>query len=502
MLIKSKYHNAHVYRSHHYSNAIHRRRKQSALFFFSACLMFMYYLRTGQSSTTLVDSPRVDSAPNCPQSSIKNDILVVLRTGATEVPQKLPVHFKTTLRCIQNYVIFSDYEEDIEGHHIHDVFNETSDALKDTLPEFQLYKHLQAHGRDGLNTQAHLGSGPTGSLENPGWKLDKFKFLPMVEKALRYQPDAEWFVFVEPDTYLAWANLLEYLSHFDADKPFYIGKHMYIDNILFAHGGSGFALSKAAIKRVSQHWKAHVDDYLQYTIQQWAGDMVLGRVLRDVDIDLFWAFPNFQGDPVSSLDHNITKIGRQPWCFAPVTYHHMQPDEITKLWEFEQRWGRENDRTMRHSDVFRGLILPQLSERLDDWDNLSMGTEYSARALAQLSAGDQQLLLPAEREAYKSFEDCNAACSNKTDCMQFSYSAGRCFTSTEVRQGFKASSKCLEYSNAAGKCVQSSTSSASQKAGVESRDPVQSGWMMKKMERYMQRLTEMCDGNSEGLWVT
>jgi hypothetical protein len=89
------------------------------------------------------------------------------------------------------------------------------------------------------------------SLGNPGWKLDKFKFLPMVYKALRQMPQAKWVVFVELDTYPMWSNLLDYLSKFDANTPHYIGKQMFIGDVLFAHGGSGFALSAPAMRKVT-----------------------------------------------------------------------------------------------------------------------------------------------------------------------------------------------------------------------------------------------------------
>ncbi|KAH6877690.1 hypothetical protein BKA58DRAFT_375734 [Alternaria rosae] len=181
---------------------------------------------------------------------------------------------------------------------------------------------------DGL---AHDGSGASGSLGNPGWKFDKCKFLPMIDKALRQMPQAKWIVFVELDAYLMWTKLLDYLSQFDAEASHYIGKQMYIGDMLFAHGGSGFVLSAPAMRKVIHHWKSHLKDLDQYTIEQWAGDMVLGKALKDAQASLLWAFPHFQGDPVSTLDHNITKINRQPWCYPAITYHHMAENEIRSL---------------------------------------------------------------------------------------------------------------------------------------------------------------------------
>lgn len=55
----------------------------------------------------------------------------------------------------------------------------------------------------------------------------------LMDKVLRYRLNVKWFVFIEPDTYMMWPNLLEYLLKFEASKPYYICKHMYIGDVLF-----------------------------------------------------------------------------------------------------------------------------------------------------------------------------------------------------------------------------------------------------------------------------
>jgi hypothetical protein len=340
---------------------------------------------------------------HCPQNPIAKEVLAALRTGATEMVEKLPIHLNTTLRCIPNYLIYSDLEEDIEGHHVYDIFDEISQDLRDLVPDFDLYHQLKRKGRDGLSLDgiAHDGSGTAGSLGNPGWKLDKFKFLPMMDKSLRQMPQAKWFVFVELDTYLVWSNLLGYLSKFDAGIPHYLGKQMFIGDVLFAHGGSGFALSAPAIRKVVQYWRVHEKELNQYTIAQWAGDMVLGRALKDAQVPLMWAFLHFQGDPVSTLDHNITKANRQPWCYPEITYHHMPEDEIRSLWKFEQEWHRmrPKDAPLRHADVFKEYIYPKLGKENLEWGNYSVDPELSKNVLKS-------------EEAHSSVEACRSACES------------------------------------------------------------------------------------------
>jgi hypothetical protein len=450
------------------------RRNHRLKLLAAALLLFILYHDSFLPRRSISSESKQNTAELiCPQASITDDILVVLRTGATEALEKLPVHFDTTLRCVPDYIIYSDYEEEIQGHKIHDVLSEVSDNLKRSAPEFKLYEKLKNGGRSSLMHTEHLGSGPSGSPENPSWKLDKFKFLPMVDRAFRHRPDTKWFVFVEADTYLMWANLVAYLGKLDVSKELYIGKHMFIGDVLFAHGGSGFALSAAAMRKVTENWRDNIDEYDQYTTENWAGDMVLGKVLRDVGVQLFWAFPHFQGDPVSALDHNVLKVERRPWCYAPITYHHMRGPDVRQLWDFEQAWQRERKGALSHRVVFKEFILPRLATRHDNWDNLSVNREPGNTT---------------------SLDECRALCEIKATCLQYKYATNSCFTSDEVRLGEEAWKSCLEYSVAASKCVR-------WQYGTQETDVVQSGWMLDRLPQYVDKMDSFCDGAEDVKWV-
>lgn len=273
---------------------LHRSRPVRIIASLASVFIFLHLLRSYEIPARLLPFHHVSLA--CPESPLLNDVLVVVRTGATEVLEKLPVHFSTVLSCVPDYIIYSDLEEDVEGHHIVDVLDRVSQNVKMTVPEFWLYNRLRASGRDGLEYQTSFGSGPAGALDNPGWKLDKWKFLPMVSRALEHRPDAKWFVFIEPDTHMVWHNMLKYLSHFDASKPYYLGKYMWIGKVLFGHGGSGFIISNPAMKMVSKHWEENQDWFNEYTAKEWAGDMILGKAMEDIGIHLVSASPHVQID--------------------------------------------------------------------------------------------------------------------------------------------------------------------------------------------------------------
>jgi hypothetical protein len=293
----------------------------------------------------------------CPQSDVADDVLVVLRTGATESRQKLPVHFRTTLRCVPHFVIFSDLDEEVDGHAVHDVLGTVSEDRRKEHADFKLYNRLQAQGRAGLDGQtvitAQSGSskGDYMNTDNDGWKLDKWKFLPMVDQAYRTMPAAKWYVFIETDTFLGWNNLLEYLGNFDANKPYYIGKHLYINDIEFGYGGAGFVLSNPAMRKVIEQRSVRVRDYEEFTATHWVGDCALGKVLEDAKVPLHRAYPHFQGDSPATMDPAVAKIDRNTWCYPVITYHHVSPSEIEDLWSFEQAWFKKVSRTHTRTPI-------------------------------------------------------------------------------------------------------------------------------------------------------
>ncbi|KAI0855751.1 glycosyltransferase family 31 protein [Xylaria cubensis] len=482
-----------------------RLRKSRAVVLFSsfiAILIFIQFFFSHHAKRMQWQRLRVTSS-RCPDSPLLKDVFVVVRTGATEVLEKLPAHFSTVLTCIPDYIIYSDLEEYLEGHHIVDVLDRTSPDVKMHAPEFWLYNRLHTSGRENLDYKTTFGSGPGGALDNPGWKLDKWKFLPMVSRALEYRPQAKWFVFIEPDTYLFWQNMLEYLAQFDASKPYYLGRHMYIGPVLFAHGGSGFAISNPAMKMVSKHWMDNLAWFDDYTLKEWAGDMVLGKAMENIGVPLISASPHVQGESLSTVDWTNNRQNNPPWCYAPLTFHHMTDHQIHPLWNFERGWIRDHQviKILRLRDIFRRLVYPQLRAEVIDWDNQSRELEYSNEALAKLSDTDRAALASAERGAQESFQHCQAACESKKSCIQFFYNPGRCFLSTELRLGQMVQAGCIDYSPKENKCVRVQDMGGSNALSKHTSAAV-SGWIMDRVRQVTEEMDGACQSPGGNDWVT
>ncbi|KAL4783882.1 hypothetical protein BJX76DRAFT_348233 [Aspergillus varians] len=348
-------------------------------------------------------------------------VLVILKTGATEALDKVPIHFETTLRCVQHYVIFSDYEEDILGVHTQNVLRSVSEGTTQTNPDFEIYNRLRTYGRGGLIAEDWNDdkNGPHGKPGNPGWKLDKWKFVPMIDEALLVKPDAHWYVFLEADTYISWRNMVRWLSRFDEKKPHYLGAPMQMGGEVFAYGGAGIVLSKTAMQLASQYRAENFTAVERMTADDWAGDHVLGRILDDIGIPLLRSCPLLVSSSIWEFEHFTKVYGRQPWCYPAVSFHHMSSQDIQDMWLFEQHWFKfKKDSALLHKDIFKWRVYDATNPSKDDWDNLS---------------SDQQL--QSDSDSPTTIEGCAQICSLITDCLQFSFSDRGCLTSRKVIGG-------------------------------------------------------------------
>jgi hypothetical protein len=277
-----------------------------------------------------------------------NETLVVMRTGSTELAAKLSVHLDTVLRCFPHKLLFSDTAEIFNGHTVLDALESVSSTVKETNEDFILYNRLR-DGRQALESDELHGKpnetlleSLSGHTENPGWKLEKWKFLPMVNRTFSEYPDTagiEWYVFMEADSYIVWPTLLDHLATLDHTKPYYSGSAAYIDSVAFAHGGSTFIVSPPAMRPVTEYYNAHKEEVEETTNRHWAGDCVLAMYFAESGTPLTGAWPTFQGEHPGSVAY--MESDSQPgtsdiWCAPAVSYHHVDSSTIKDLWNFEQ----------------------------------------------------------------------------------------------------------------------------------------------------------------------
>ena len=274
-------------------------------------------------TTSPTPSVSATKIPGCDDFPDTSDILLVMKTGATEAYDKLPIHFLTTLRCANDSILFSDMEMDMAEHHLIDSLDEVKEDVKENNNDFDLYRTLQTYHK--------LREDPRPLKDGPnGWNLDKYKFLHILLKTYRYRPNAPWYVFIEADTALIWDNLRSYLDRFDSQKATYFGSPTYLD-IEFAHGGTGYIISQKAMQMAVGN---HPDIAIKYdkTVHDiCCGDAMIGRVLLDEDIKLTKAWPLMNGEKPITLP-----FSPKTWCQPVITMHHLTAQEVSQVWTFQQ----------------------------------------------------------------------------------------------------------------------------------------------------------------------
>ncbi|KAM0717481.1 hypothetical protein Q7P37_007333 [Cladosporium fusiforme] len=381
--------------------------------------------RTIEIFTSDNDAP-LDPLP-CSRLPGADELLVVMRTGATELQEKLPIHLNTILRCAPYHTIYSDMAETFQSNAVLDALEDVDPSIKTTHEDFALYRRLQQSGRPGLQASELSGavSSPqsaSGKPTNPGWKLDKWKFLPMVRKTLQDHPEKPWYLFIETDTFILWESLLAYMAALDQTKPYYIGGQTWIGDVEFAHGGSGFLVSRPALELVVEQYVDNKHEWEAFTDGHWAGDCVLGKAFKDAGISLTGAWPIWQGDDIGNMNYGRTDNSHRLWCHPSVSYHHLSPSAIDDMWKFEQNWTSSQKSShstpsfLRHKQVFTEYIMPRTAHQKSDWDN------HSDEDQGQVASPDA----------------CRLLCKQDSACVQWAMDKevnGKCMTTSRPNLG-------------------------------------------------------------------
>jgi len=353
----------------------------------------------------------------CPDAADIHDIVIILKTGSTEIYDKLPHHFATTFACGVDYLIYSDLRQQFGHVEIRDALAMVSEELREEHEDLAQYRTLQQHVLNG---------GDPGELRGEkSWQLDKWKFLPMVGDAYQtFGDQKKWYVFIEADTYLSLHNLLLWLRQVDHRRPIYAGAQVMIGDTEFAHGGSGFLLSSAAAKGLGAAYRKEQRRWEHRLAGECCGDKVMAEVMVEASppVRLLRAFPLIQGETLASLDWSPTH-----WCMPAVTWHHVDAAGLDKLWQFESAWQVRHgtEKPILFADYYTALVRPRIvsaNGTLRQWDNLSKDWVFDCRGV----------LNPACESAIA----CEAFCRDSPACLQWAWTTNVCRGSTVVKLGW------------------------------------------------------------------
>lgn len=266
-------------------------------------------------------------------------IQVVLKAGVADHPDRTNAQLASVIKCIDNVFIVSDHNYTYGGskHEAIDVIASLNPKSYMKAEDYAVYESQKEAKQGGLK-QGH-----------DGWKIDKYKFLPAVEYAVAQNPSAEWFVFLESDTYIFWDNVFRLLENYDHTLPYYFGSPSpgkKLSNskssgkrVWFAYGGCGFILSNNAAHRLVYRKRNSIgvtgprlaDEYKQNIKDDCCGDSILGWALQDkAGIGISGLWPMFNPHDLSGIP-----FGELYWCEPVISLHKTTPQDFRSLWEWE-----------------------------------------------------------------------------------------------------------------------------------------------------------------------
>lgn len=307
-----------------------------------------------------VDSMSAEELCASHPTHLLNDIQPVLRTGHGVLDMRVSPQLQSVSACLSNLLIFSDLDEVYQGHDIIDVIADMPENYigppdpplnkegKVTPDQLLLYRNMQE-----LAAKGSLAELNTTSRE--AWKIDKFKFLNGISRAWRMRPERRWYVFYEDDTYVVWDNVFRLLEHFDPDVPLYFGSPSPGRNeTWFAYGGSGYVLSREAMRRLTaDDWDRETGEYLgtKLTERLWdivwsdcCGDSIVGWSLYLQDVILSGLWPMFTPHRPDRVPYT-----ERQWCQPIVSMHKPTTEDLVDLWRWE--WKHRQPRVRPNTSI-------------------------------------------------------------------------------------------------------------------------------------------------------
>lgn len=325
-----------------------------------------------------------------------------------------------------------------------------------------------------------------------GWDLDKYKFMNMVVRTWEMRPDRKWYVFVEADTYVVWSNLVQWLdTRMDATDDVYIGGIAYLGTLPFAHGGTGYVISGVLLKRlVTLVNQATVAQFDEIATRLCCGDVLLANAFDNIEVSVQKASPMFNGEKPNTL-----AFGPHDWCQPLFTMHHMNSEEISAVWQYEQTRTKTDPLQIR--DIYHAFVGPNLIARRSQWNNRAEQTCFE-------NAGDGNNVI--EHHAHESPDACSRVCIAKgldidavayemlgTEEERDSY-LDNAYNREADKGGVLTERTCFQWRYYMGKCCVSDTFSMGYPSSKYEEGDITSGWFVEGIEEWIDEFGQCDEG--------
>jgi hypothetical protein len=276
---------------------------------------------------TTESQPKAQAANGCPIDPQSEDIVITVKTGASEAASRLPTQMRTTLRCPPNVLHFSDMGQKVENITVHDSLAAVPEFVKVGNSDFDLYRKQKARQKLGWKEEA-----VTKETKEAAWTLDKYKNLHIVHDSYTLMPKKKWYLHIDADTYLVWPSLLWWLPKLNASSALYTGSLTCFSDVKAAHGGSGILLSDSATRAIVVDNSSTVPSWDAQAKDHCCGDELVARALKENGIEMHNSNPIINGDNPFTIPFSTSF-----WCEPIVTMHHLSVEDMEVVAQFEAR---------------------------------------------------------------------------------------------------------------------------------------------------------------------
>jgi hypothetical protein len=228
-----------------------------------------------------------------------------------------------------------------------------------------------------------------------GWELDAMKFVPGLELAYKTMPERKWYVMIDDDSYLLQHSLPVLLGHLDPDAPHYVGNAVGDYKRRFAHGGSTFMLSRAAMHRLFRNNRQLLPAAYEEALDETWGDRLIAALFMKMGIYLDERFSHFfNGEPPER-----TMIRRDRICSPLISFHELKtPDEMKRV----------GDKFRNVGHVFRwGAVWDMYAKATIEDFALRTATRSTEARADFVGVTDSSTLF---KTGVETFEPCRDAC--------------------------------------------------------------------------------------------
>lgn len=364
---------------------------------------------------------------------MEDDMVLITKVGSATVHKRLMIHLAEqplSSMYTPNRLYVSDWPVTLGPIHFYDALGNVTP----TVAGMSEFRTLRGELKALMESNQDLDDM---SQKDGGWKLDKYKFLPMMAEAYRQFPDAKWYVMVEADTFLFWNQLVKWLSTLNENKQLLIGHPSFCDydgkSVMFSHGGSGIVMSKALMAASfgqDDEYEHNHDDLIEKSA---FGDALLTKSFYDAPKVHITELAEEGGEKFNSDPPRVLKFRRDVWCTPIMSFHHVTPSDTAHLYDFQRRIepllaGRDD--LIRWADIWDEFMPQFLRKALGEvsaWeaDPASVHLKSPNAEPGEVGVVAWQAIEEWDSETTDthtaSAEECQTVCRSHADCLLWAW---------------------------------------------------------------------------------